>query len=233
MTTAAFLLGAFKIDSANSSLLKRAGFLDAMLIQSGIQAEWLDEVIWLDGRGSPGEREKADDGVPTRCWDHQPGLDFFVLSAAVDKISCAHGHMIALAEQTDGCTCGCVLVSPAAAGRFNLLPVGELLTVYLDRHKNTESQPAWQLSEVLEKAGFPLQEATSLLLSSKEQSQKSDFDPGYIISEKTQVVPYTKTSLLQYLAQVTEAYSSPEDRFDIMLTTSTDCIKDLVVLKKV
>ena len=197
MTTAAFLLGAFKIDSANSSLLTKAGFLDAMLMQSGIQAEWLDEVIWLYGRGSPGEREREDDGVPTRCWDHQPGLDFFVLSAAVDKISCAHGHMIALAEQTDGCTCGCVLVSPAAAGRFNLLPVGELLTVYLDRHKYTETQPAWQLSEVLDKAGFTLQEAASILLSREQVSQESGFEPGFITGEGTQIIPYTKTSLLQ------------------------------------
>lgn len=229
MTAQVFLLNCFSLDSEKdgneqSHLLQH--FMEGMLTRCGLQVDWLDEVTWICDQDLPGDDYCSKQGLPAFCWRFQPDLDFSLLAAAVHKIACGNGHMLVLAHQSGDAVHGCLLVSPAAAGRFNLLPAAELSAFYVARRKDTETVTAGeQVMQLLEKAGVEREDIHSVLLAGTIASDN--------VAVRNRWIPdCQKKPVLQYLAEMTAGYSGSDNQIDVIVNRAGNIIKSLMVMKK-
>jgi len=229
MTAQAFLLNCFSLDSGNDGggqpqLLQH--LMEGMLPRCGIQSDWVDDLTWIYDQPSKVDNYLMKQELPVFYWQFQPELDFTLLAAAVNKIACGNGHVVVLVHQPGDATNGCVLVSPAAAGRFNLLPAAELSTFYVPRRKGAGTVTAdEQVLQLLEKAGMERGEIHSVLLAgtcASDDEAKGD----------RWMVDCQNTPLLHTLAEKIAGYSGSDSQIDVLVNRAGNIIKSLMVMKK-
>ncbi len=229
MTAQAFLLNSFSMDSGHDggeqSCLSQH-FLEGMLRRCGIHADWIDELTWMCDKSSQVDDYLLEQNLPAFCWHFQPELDFTLLAAGVHKIACGNGHMLVLAHQSGGAIHGCVLVSPAAAGRFNLLPAAELSTFYVARRQDAGTVTVdEQVMKRVETAGIAREEIHSVLLAGTIAGDDEAVRDRWIPDCQ-------KKPVLQYLAEMTAGYSGSDNQIDVILNRAGNIIKSLMVMKK-
>jgi len=228
MTAQAFLLNCFSLDSGNDGeeqpqLLQH--LMEGMLPRCGIQSDWVDDLTWIYDQPSKVDDYLMKQELPVFYWQFQPQLDFTLLAAAVNKIACGNGHVLALAHQSGGAVHGCVLVSPAAAGRFNLLPAADLSTFYVPRRKDAGTVTAdEQALQLLEKAGMERGEIHSVLLAGTCASDDEAARDSWIPDNQNKPI-------LQHLAEKTAGYSGSDCQIDVIVNRAGNIIKHLMVLK--
>ena len=236
MTAQAFLLNCFSLEYGNDmsdNPHRSQYYLDSILQRCGIQADWLDEISWILDKPIPDFDDFTHIGLASYCWQAQLGLDFTLLAAAVHKIACGNGHMMALAHQSGGDVHGCVLVSPAAAGRFNLLPVAELSTFYIERRKDTGTVTAGEhVMQLLEKSGMAAEEIHSVLLTGTSASDEASEQFKFLAEKDRLSACFKDKPVLQYLAEMTAGYSGSDSQIDIIANLAGKTINNLMVLKK-
>ena len=229
MTAQAFLLNSFSMDSGHDggeqSCLSQH-FLEGMLQRCGIQADWIDELTWMCDKSSQVDDYLLEQYLPAFCWQFQPELDFTLLAAGVHKIACGNAHVLVLVHQSGDATNCCVLVSPAAAGRFNLLPAADLSTFYVPRRKDAGTVTAdEQVLLLLEKAGMERGEIHSVLLAGTCASDDEAARDSWIPDNQNKPI-------LQHLAEKTAGYSGSDSQIDVIVNRAGNIIKSLMVLKK-
>ena len=229
MTAQAFLLNCFSLDSGNDGgeqpqLLQN--IMEGILRRCGIQADWVDDLTWICDQPSKGNDYCMNEKLPVFCWQYQPELDFTLLAAAVNKVACGNGHVLLLAHHSGDAVHGCALVSPAAAGRFNLLPLAELSTYYLVRHKDADTLTVdEQVLQQLEKAGMAEEEIHSVLLA-------GTFGSGKAADRDRWTADCQHKPVLKYLAEKTGVYSGSGSQIDVLVNRTGKIIKNLMILKK-
>lgn len=229
MTAQAFLLNCFSLDSENdgdehSHLIQH--LIEGMLQHCGIQADWVDDLTLIYDSSSSVEDYLMKQELPVFCWQYQPELDFTLLAAAVNKIACGNGHLLLLAHHSGDAVHGCALVSPSAAGRFNLLPAAELSTYYLARRKDTDTVTVdEQVLQQLEKAGMAEEEIHSVLLAGTCASDEA-------ADHNRWTVDCQHTPVLRYLTEKTAGYSGSGSQIDVLVNRAEKIIKNLMILKK-
>lgn len=229
MTAQAFLLNCFSLNSENdggehSHLIQH--LIEGMLQHCGIQTDWVDDLTWIYDSSSSVEDYLMKQELSVFCWQYQPELDFTLLAAAVNKIACGNGHMVVLAHHSGDAVHGCALVSPSAAGRFNLLPAAELSTYYLARRNDTDTVTVdEQVLQQLEKAGLAEEEIHSVLLA-------GTFANDELADRDSRMADCQYTPVLRYLAEKTAGYSGSGSQIDVLVNRAGKIIKNLMILKK-
>ncbi len=230
MTAQAFLLNCFSLDSENDGGEQPPPplqhLMEGILARCGIQADWVDDLTWIYDSSSSVEDYLMKQELPVFCWQYQPELDFTLLAAAVNKIACGNGHILLLAHHSGDAVHGCALVSPTAAGRFNLLPAAEFSTYYLARRKDTDTVTVdEQVLQQLEKAGMAEEEIHSVLLAGTCASDEA-------ADHNRWTIDYQHTPVLRYLTEKTAGYSGSDSQIDVLVNRAEKIIKNLMILKK-
>jgi hypothetical protein len=158
---------------AQASSARASAVLEAVLKQRAVRPGWLDEVYWLVEPGFD-RIELADldtDRTAMFTWQEQPLLGQHLLHAASRAIISRESDLLALGYSGKAGSSVCLLASPRAVGRYNLLPQ-VCLSARFALAPTMESGDWWQaVVHRLNEAGLELlpkdsaQEAGSLWLA--------------------------------------------------------------------